>query len=107
MKIQMLHNNIKEVRLPQIGCGLDKLQWKIVLIKLVTIFESTTVSVEIFLLRDSNSNRSEILLIAEEYSSDEETQRHVREMSNVRNLALKGLLKCPPTNDRNNRDTRH
>ena len=73
----------------------------------VTIFESTTVPVEIFLLRDSNSNSSENILIAEEYSSDEETQRHVREMSKFRNLALKCMLKCPPTNDRNIRDTPH
>ena len=45
------------------------------------------------------------MLIAEEFSSDEERQRHVRGLSKVRTLALQGMLKCPPTNDRNNRYT--
>ena len=107
MKSHILQNNIHEIRLPQLECGLDKSEWKIVLMKLVTIFENTTFSVEIFLLGDSNSNSADNMLIAEEYSSDEETQRHVREMSKVRSLALKGMLKCPSTNDPNNRDTPH
>ena len=53
--------------------------------ELMTIFENTKISVENFLLTDSNSNSSEKLLIAEEYSSEQETQRHVREMSKIRN----------------------
>ena len=67
MKSHMLQNNINEIRFPQIGYGLDKFQPKKVLMKLVTIFESTNISVEIFLLRDSNSNSLENMFISEEY----------------------------------------
>ena len=74
--------------------------------RLVTFSDITNIPVEIFLLRDSNSNVSENTLIAEDYSSDAETQRHVREILKARNLALKDMLECPLTNDRNDRDTR-
>ena len=107
MKSCMLQNDIIEVREPQIGCGFNKLQRKLVLIKLVDLFVSTNFSVENLLLKDSNSSSSEIILIAKEYSSDEEMQRHVREMSKGRNIALKCMLKCPPTNDLDDRDTTH
>ena len=67
MKSHMLQNNINEVRLPQLGRALGKLQWKKVLMKVVTVFvESTNISVEFFLLRDTTSNSSENKLIAEE-----------------------------------------
>ena len=107
LKSHLLQNNIKVVHLRHIECGLDKMQWTIVLMKLVTISESTDIFVENFLLRDTNSNSSEKMLLAEESSWDEETQRHVQEMSKVRKLGLRNMLKCPPTNDRNNRDTPH
>ena len=48
--------------------------------------------VDFSLLKNSIYNSSEDLLIAEDFSSDGETQRHVREMSNAMNLALEGML---------------
>ena len=75
--------------------------------KLVTIFETINISVAIFLMRDSHSKRLQKMLIAEEFSSDEEPQRHFGEMTKARNLALKFVLESPPTIDRNDRDTPH
>ena len=74
----MFQNNNNENRLPQIGFGLGELQWKHVLMRLVTIFESTNLSFHILRLRDSNYNGAEIIVITEAYYSDEETQRHIR-----------------------------
>ena len=47
------------------------------------------------------------MLIAGKFSSDEETQRLVREIRKTRTLALKNVFECLPTNDRNDRDTTH
>ena len=45
------------------------------------------------------------MLIAEDYFSDEETQKLVQEMSKALTSALKVMLECPSTNDRTNRHT--
>ena len=69
------------------------------------VFGNTEITVDIFLLKVRNPIRSENRFSAEDYSSDEEIQRHVEGTSKARNLALEGVLQCPPTNVRNERDT--
>ena len=99
IKTHILQNHFTEIRLPQFGCGLDNLDWKHVFMNFVNVFGNTENTVDIFLLKVHNPIRSANMLLAEKYSSEEEIQRHVEGMSKARNLALEGILQCPPTND--------
>ena len=53
MKSHMLQYYLTESRLPQLGCGLDKLDWKQVFANIVNVFGNTEITVDIFSL-DSN-----------------------------------------------------
>ena len=104
-KSHMWQHHITEIRLPELGCGLDKLDWKHVLLNIVNVFGNTEITLGKLLVKVQNPMRSENMFLAEEYSSDEEMQRRVEGTSQAWNLALEGMLQCFPTNDRNERDT--
>ena len=84
-----------------------KKQWNQVLFNLVTFFEGTIFFVEIIVLRGPNSKCFEIMLNAEENSSEDETQKGAREVKKVQNLALKRMPQCHPMDNRNDRDIQH
>ena len=95
MKSQMLTHGIQEINLPQIGCGLDKLEWAPVFNIILRLFANTDIRVNIFLQKvDVNSNLDNTLL-AEEYPNDEKTRMDIFHMANARKLAFEGMLKMP------------
>ena len=49
MKIHMLEHGITEISLPQIGCGLDKLEWTKFLTDMIHIFGHSGICVKLFL----------------------------------------------------------
>ena len=51
MKSHMVTYGIKEINLPQIVCGLDKLEWTRVLKIILSLFANTDIRVNIFLQR--------------------------------------------------------
>ena len=51
MKGHMLENGITEISLPQIGCGLDKLEWTKVLTDRIHIFGHSGICVKLFLTK--------------------------------------------------------
>ena len=71
--------------------------------KIVTFFDRPKTNV--IFLRYSNSNYSKSLQNGQDYSPDEETPKHVREMDKTQKLAFEGMLQYFLTNARNNRDT--
>ena len=54
MKSDMLQHHITGIRLPQLGCGLDKLDQKHVLLNIFNVFGDTEITVDIFLLEVPN-----------------------------------------------------
>ena len=93
----MLEHGITEISLPQIGFGLNKLEWKKVLTDIIHIFGHSGFFVKLFFLRNWHSNPlNEILIIAEEYDKDEETNRRFFHMCTARKLAFEGLLNNLP-----------
>ena len=73
MKGHMLEHGITEISLPQIGCGLNKLEWKNVLTDIIHIFGHSGNCVKLFLRKWHSNPLNENLIIAEEYDNDEET----------------------------------
>ena len=70
-KSHILHNHLTEIRLPQLGCGLDNLDWKHGLLNIVNDFGNPEITLDIFLLKVHNTIGSENMFLAEEYTSDE------------------------------------
>ena len=104
-KSHLWQHHITEIRLHELGRGLDKLDWNHVSLNIVNVFGNTEITLGKFLVKVQNPMRSENMFLAEEGSSDEEKQRHVEGMSKAWNLALEVVLQCLATNDRNERDT--
>jgi O-acetyl-ADP-ribose deacetylase (regulator of RNase III) len=48
MKTHMVKNDVVEVAMPQIGCGLDKLKWDQVETRIRNVFGDTDVEVTIY-----------------------------------------------------------
>ncbi|KAG5666552.1 hypothetical protein PVAND_014570 [Polypedilum vanderplanki] len=48
MREHMLANEVKKIAMPQIGCGLDKLQWNEVEQRLRNIFEKDDVEINVY-----------------------------------------------------------
>ncbi len=46
----LLSNNIKEINMPRIGCGLDKLEWGIVKSIIYQVFEGTDININVYFL---------------------------------------------------------
>ena len=100
-----LIHNIREVSLPQVGCGLDKLEWTQVLNKNLPMFANTDIRVNIFLQKVKRNSNFDSALLAEEYTSDEETHKNVFNMATARKLAFEGMLQTPSKVDCNDHDT--
>ena len=92
----MLEHGITEISLPQIGCGLVKLEWTKVLTYIIHIFGHIEICVKLFLPKWPSNPLNENLIIAEEYDKDEETKRRLTHMCTARKLAFVGLLQNPP-----------
>ena len=95
MKSHMLTYGIKEINLPQIGCGLDKLEWALVFNILLCLFANTDVRVNILLQKVHVISNLDNTLLAEEYPNDEKTRMDIFHMANAQNLAFEGMLKTP------------
>ena len=95
MKSHMLEHGITEISLPQIGCGLDTLEWTEVLTEIIHIFGHSGIRVKLFLRKWHSNPLNENLIIAEEYDEDEETNRRLIHMCTARKLAFEGLLQNP------------
>lgn len=48
MRAHMLANQVKQVAMPQIGCGLDKLVWSEVEKRLISVFEHDDVQIDVY-----------------------------------------------------------
>ena len=95
MKSHMLTYGIKEINLPQIGCGLDKLEWARVFNINLCLFANTDIRVNIFLQKVHVNSNLDNTLLAEEYPNDEKTRTDIFHMANARKLAFEGKLKTP------------
>lgn len=49
MRDHMVANGVKELSIPQIGCGLDKLVWKKVEEIIRKVFESTEIEITVYI----------------------------------------------------------
>ena len=91
----MLTYGIKDINLPQIGCGLDNLEWARVFNLILCLFANTDTRVNIFLQKvHVNSNLDNTLLL-EEYPNDEKTRMNIFHLAKARKLAFEGMLKTP------------
>ena len=104
MKSHILTYGIKEINLPQIGRGLDKLEWARVSNILLCLFANTDIRVHIFMQKVHVNSNLDNTFLAEEYPNDEKTRLHVFHTAAARKLTLEGMLKTPTIN-RNNRAT--
>ena len=95
MKSHMLTYGIKEINLPQIGCGLDKLEWAQVFNIILCLFANTDIRVNIFLQKVHVKSNLDNTLLAEEYPNDQKTRMDIFHMANARKLAFEGMLKMP------------
>ena len=50
MKNHAIENNVKNIDMPRIGCGLDRLEWKIVKKNIQEIFEETDIIITVYVL---------------------------------------------------------
>ena len=91
----MLEHGIMEISLPQIGCGLDKLERTKVLTDIIHIFGHSGVCVKLFLRKWQSNPLNENFIIAEEYDKDEKTNRRYIHMCTARKLAFEELLQNP------------
>jgi O-acetyl-ADP-ribose deacetylase (regulator of RNase III) len=48
MRDHMISHEVKEVALPKIGCGLDKLSWKKVRDVIVKVFTNTDIQIYVY-----------------------------------------------------------
>ena len=90
---------MREIILPQIGCGLDKLEWTRVLNIIFRSFANTDIRFNIFLQKVKWNSNFENALLAEEFSNDKETRKNVFNMATARKPALEGMLQTPPKVD--------
>ena len=93
MKSHMLMYGITEINLPQIGCGLDKLEWARVFNIILCLFGNTDIRVNIFLQKVHVHSNLDNTLLAEEYANDEKTRKDIFHMAKARKLAFEGILK--------------
>ena len=107
MKSHMLVNGVREINLPQIGCGLDKLEWKNVLILLIHVFSGSGIQVNIYLRKIDSKIHFDNALLEEQTSPDEDTRRHIYHMATARRLALEGMLQSTPNHVRNDSNNEH
>ena len=99
----MLTCGTKEISLPQIACGLDKLEWARDFNIILCLLAITDIQVNNFLQQFHMNTNLDNTLLGEKYPIDEKTRIHVFHMAEARKLAFEGMLKTP-TNDRNKRD---
>ena len=57
MRDHACNNGITEIRMPTIGCGLDKLKWKDVKEKLKQIFNNTGIVIKVFIYKPKKVKR--------------------------------------------------
>ena len=95
MKSHMLTHGIKEINLPQIGCGLDILEWARVFNIILCLFANTDIRVNIFLQKVNVHSNLDNTLLAEEYPNDEKTRMDIFHMAQAQKLAFEGMLKTP------------
>jgi O-acetyl-ADP-ribose deacetylase (regulator of RNase III) len=48
MRDHMVQNNVMEIAIPQIGCGLDGLKWNEVTQRLLTVFDETNINMTVY-----------------------------------------------------------
>ena len=95
-KSHLVEHGITEISLPQIGCGLDNLEWKKVLTDIIHIFGHSGICVKLFLRKWHSNPLNANVIIAEENDNDEETNGRFFHMCTARKLAFDGLLQNPP-----------
>ena len=95
MKSHMLTYGIKEINLPQIGRGLDKLEWARVFNIFLCLFGNTDIWVNIFLQKVHVNSNLDKTLLAEEYPNDKKTRMDIFHMTKARKLPFEGMLKTP------------
>ena len=95
MKSHMLTHGIKEINLPQIGCGLDTLEWARVFNIFLCLFANTDIRVNILMKKVHVHSNIDNTLLAEEYPNDEKTRRDIFHMAQARKLVFEGMLKTP------------
>ena len=95
MKSHMLTYGVKETNLPQIGCGLDKLEWARVFKIILCLFANTDIRVNIFMqIAHVNFNLDNTLL-EEDHANDEKTQMDIFHMAKARKVTFDGMLTTP------------
>ena len=107
MKSHMLEKGVREINLPQIGRGLDKLEWKNVLLLLIHVFSGSGIQVNIYLRQIHSKIHFDNALLEEQTSHDEDTRRHIHNMETARRLALEGMLQSTPNHVRNDSNHEH
>ena len=107
MKSHILVNGVREIYLRQIGCGLDKREWRNVLLLLIHVFSGSGIQVNIYLRKIHSKIHVNIALLEEQTSHDEDTRRHVYHMATARRLALEGNLESTPNHVRNYSNNEH
>lgn len=105
MKSHMLTHGVKEISLPQIGCGLDALEWTKVLTSIIQIFDNSGICVKVFLRSCNSKPNIENSFVAEEYDNNHETNKHVFHMCTARKLAFEGMMKSHSSH--NTKETLH
>ena len=91
----MLTYGIKGINLPQIGFGLDKLEWARVFNIILCLFANTDIRVNIVLQKFHVNSNLDNTLLAEDYPNDKKTRRDIFHMANARILAFEAMLKTP------------
>ena len=95
MESHVLTYGIKEINLPQIGCGLDNLEWARVFNIILCSFANTDIRFNIFLQKVHVKSNRDNTLLAEEYPNDEKARMGIFHMAKARKLAFEGMLKTP------------
>ena len=93
MKSHLLTYGIKEINLPQVGCGLDKLERARVFNIILCLFANTDLRVNILLQKFHVNSNLDNTLLEEEFPNDKKTPMDIFHMANARKVAVEGMLK--------------
>ena len=78
-------NNVQRISLPQIGCGLDKLDWQKVRKLIHEVFQPTSIDFTVFLKPHSGTQNSSPIPM--ESTIDTDTAKALDESDNIPSLA--------------------
>ena len=59
MKEHAVKNQVKNIAMPKIGCGLDKLEWNTVRNFILDVFLDTSINIDVYILESDNQSRNQ------------------------------------------------